>query len=85
MPGKLLEEPGTSGRLRRTVSTAAPRIRPVLLPLCPVSSQLSGHDVLAPETPRASLRSDNYGTRKSKTALRYLPEPPLLFALGVLG
>ena len=82
VPGKLLEEPDTRGRLRRTVSTAAPRIRQVLLHLCPVSSKLSGHDVLAPETPRTSLRSDNYGTRKSQTAFRYLPEPPLLFGWG---
>ncbi len=70
VPGKLLEEPGTSGRLRRTVSTAAPHIGPVLLHLCPVSSQLSGHDVLAqrpheqasgPRTPehrRVRARSD---------------------------
>jgi hypothetical protein len=101
VPGTLLEEPGTSGRLRRTVATAAPQlpesvkfevsnlkpegatalrfIRQVLLHLCPVSSELSGHDVLAPETPRTSLRSDNCGTRKSQTAFRYLPEPPLFF------
>ncbi len=70
VPGKLREEPGTSGRLRQTISTAVPRIRPGLFRLCPVSSRFSGHEVLAPETPRTSLRPDSYGTRKSKTAIR---------------
>jgi hypothetical protein len=39
-----IQEPLTSGRLRRDA------IQPVPLPLCPVSSHLSGHDVLAPKT-----------------------------------